>query len=45
MRISEGFLYADVIAARPPDVERAITVIRALLTGLDRAQRRQVSRG
>ena len=37
IRISEGFLYADVIADRPPDIERAITVIRALLTGLDRA--------
>ena len=36
-RISEGFLYADVLADRPPDIERAITVIRALLTGLDRA--------
>ena len=36
-RISEGFLYADVLADRPPDIERAITVIQALLTGLDRA--------
>ena len=35
VRISEGFLYADVIADRPPDVGRAITVIEALLTGLD----------
>ncbi len=39
-RISEGFLYADVLADRPPDIERAITVIRALLTGLDRAPAR-----
>jgi hypothetical protein len=37
IRISEGFLYADVIADRPPDIGRAITVIRALLLGLDRA--------
>jgi AcrR family transcriptional regulator len=37
IRISEGFLYADVIADRPPDIGRAITVIQALLTGLDRA--------
>jgi AcrR family transcriptional regulator len=37
MRICEGFLYADVIADRPPDTGRAITVIRALLAGLDRA--------
>jgi len=37
MRIGEGFLYADVLADRSPDVGRAITVIRALLTGLDRA--------
>jgi AcrR family transcriptional regulator len=36
MRICEGFLYADVIADRPPDTGRAITVIRALLAGLDR---------
>jgi AcrR family transcriptional regulator len=35
-RISEGFLYADVIADRAPDVDRARTVIEALLTGLDR---------
>ncbi|HJZ09791.1 MAG TPA: QsdR family transcriptional regulator [Trebonia sp.] len=36
VRISEGFLYADVIADRTPDIDRAITVIEALLTGLDR---------
>jgi AcrR family transcriptional regulator len=36
MRIGEGFLYADVIADRPPDVSRAVTVIEALLRGLDR---------
>jgi AcrR family transcriptional regulator len=37
MRISEGFLYADVLADRSPDAGRAIKVIKALLTGLDRA--------
>jgi hypothetical protein len=37
IRISEGFLYADVIADRQPDIGRAITVIQALLIGLDRA--------
>jgi AcrR family transcriptional regulator len=37
IRISEGFLYADVLADRPPDIGRATTVIQALLLGLDRA--------
>jgi AcrR family transcriptional regulator len=37
VRISEGFLYADVIADRPPDIDRAVTVIEALLSGLDLA--------
>ena len=36
LRICEGFLYADVIADRAPDTDRAITLIGALLTGLDR---------
>jgi len=36
LRICEGFLYADVIADRAPDTDRAITLIAALLTGLDR---------
>src|SRR5271166_2316463 len=31
LRISDGFLYADVIADRVPDIDRAITVIKALL--------------
>jgi hypothetical protein len=41
VRLSEGFLYADVIAARAPDIDRApdmdraITLIEALLRGLD----------
>jgi AcrR family transcriptional regulator len=38
-RICEGFLYADVIADRPPDTGRAIMVIEALLLGLDQACR------
>ena len=38
MRISEGFLYADVLASRVPDSARAVTAIRALLTGLDRTR-------
>jgi AcrR family transcriptional regulator len=36
VRISEGFLYSDVIADRTPDIDRATAVIEALLTGLDR---------
>ena len=36
VRISEGFLYSDVVADRAPDIDRATTVIEGLLTGLDR---------
>ena len=36
VRISEGFLYSNVVADRAPDIDRATTVIEALLTGLDR---------
>ena len=36
LRISEAFLYADPIADRAPDIDRAVTVIEALLNGLDR---------
>jgi AcrR family transcriptional regulator len=39
VRISEGFLYSDIIADRTPDVDRATTVIEALLRGLDSSQR------
>jgi AcrR family transcriptional regulator len=39
VRICEGFLYADVIAERSADIGRAITVIEALLLGLDLVQR------
>ena len=42
MRISEGFLYADVLANRVPDSGRAVTVIRELLAGLDRTEPAQV---
>jgi AcrR family transcriptional regulator len=34
VRLSEGFLYADPIADRVPDIDRAITLIEALLAGL-----------
>lgn len=36
MRISEGFLYADVVGDRVPDVGKAIAVVEALLAGLNR---------
>jgi AcrR family transcriptional regulator len=36
VRLSEGFLYADPIADRVPDIDRAVTLVHALLTGLDR---------
>jgi len=39
LRVSEGFLYSDVIADRVPDISRAVTVIEALLRGLDLANR------
>ncbi len=41
VRISEGFLYSDVIADRAPDTDRAVTVIEALLLGLDIAALRR----
>ncbi len=42
VRVSEGFLYADVIADRAPDIGRAVTVIDALLRGLDLVNRAPV---
>jgi hypothetical protein len=39
VRIAEGFLYADVVADRTPDIDRAITLIAALLRGLDQTPR------
>jgi AcrR family transcriptional regulator len=37
VRVSEGFQYSDVIADRAPDIGRAVTVIEALIRGLDRS--------
>jgi AcrR family transcriptional regulator len=42
VRVSEGFLYSDVIADRTPDIGRAVTVIEALLRGLDLVHREPV---
>lgn len=39
VRISEGFLYSDIVADRTPDIDRASTVIEALLRGLDTSSR------
>jgi AcrR family transcriptional regulator len=36
IRVADGFLYSDVIADRAPGIDRATTVIEALLVGLDR---------
>jgi hypothetical protein len=44
VRVSEGFLYADVIADRAPDIGRAVTVIEALLRGLDLIHRAPATR-
>lgn len=35
VRLAEGFLYADLIADRERDIERAVTLIDGLLRGLD----------
>jgi AcrR family transcriptional regulator len=42
VRVSEGFLYSDVIADRATDIGRAVTVIEALLHGLDLVNRAPV---
>ena len=42
VRVSEGFLYSDVIADRAPDISRAVTVIKGLLRGLDLVNRAPV---
>jgi hypothetical protein len=39
VRIAEGFLYADLIADRIPDTDRAVQLVEALLRGLDTANR------
>jgi AcrR family transcriptional regulator len=36
VRISEAFLYSDIIADRTTDIDRAVAVIEGLLLGLDR---------
>jgi AcrR family transcriptional regulator len=43
VRVSEGFLYSDVIADRAADIGRAVTVIEALLRGLDLVHRTRVA--
>jgi AcrR family transcriptional regulator len=43
VRVSEGFLYSDVIADRATDTGRAVTVIEALLRGLDLVHRTPVA--
>ena len=42
VRISDGFLYGDVIADRSHDIGRAVTVIEALLRGLNLVNRAPV---
>jgi AcrR family transcriptional regulator len=42
LRVSDGFLYGDVLADGTPDIGRAVTVIEALLRGLDLAHRAPV---
>jgi AcrR family transcriptional regulator len=42
VRVSEGFLYSDVIADRAADIGRAVTVIETLLRGLDLVNRAAV---
>jgi AcrR family transcriptional regulator len=44
VRVSDGFLYGDVIADRALDVGRAVTVIEALLRGLDLVHRAPAAR-
>jgi AcrR family transcriptional regulator len=43
VRVSEGFLYADVIVDRAPDIGRAVTLIEALLRGVDLVHRDPVT--
>ena len=45
LRVSEGFLYSDVIADRASDIGRAVTVIEALIHGLDLVDRTPVTVG
>jgi AcrR family transcriptional regulator len=45
VRVADGFLYANVIADRTPGIGRAVTVIEALLRGLDLVHRTPVTAG
>jgi len=45
VRVADGRLYSDVIADRAPGIARAVTVIDALLRGLDRVHRTPVTAG
>lgn len=42
VRVTEGFLYADTIADRAPDIDRALTIVEALLSGLDTSSDRDL---
>jgi AcrR family transcriptional regulator len=45
VRVADGFLYANMIADRAPGVGRAVTVIEALLRGLNLVDRTPVAAG
>ena len=45
VRVADGFLYSDVIADRASGMGRAVTVIEALLRGLDLVHRTRVAAG
>jgi AcrR family transcriptional regulator len=45
VRVADGFLYSGVVADRAPGSDRAVTVIEALLCGLDLVHRTPVTAG
>jgi hypothetical protein len=45
VRVADGFLYSNVIADRAPGIGPAVTVIEALLSGLDLVHRTPVTAG
>jgi AcrR family transcriptional regulator len=45
VRVADGFLYSGVIADRAPGIGRAVTVIEALLRGLDRGHHAPLTAG
>jgi AcrR family transcriptional regulator len=45
VRVADGFLYSGVVADRAPGSDRAVTVIEALLRGLDLVHRTPVTAG